>query len=114
MLYIVAAIAVGVVAYVAVVIGQSREHRTDIDKWRDMFGVAAVASLVLVGYVMWSAFGRGPGASLRSVLEAPFEYRANRWILYVAGYSAAAFALFAGLHVGLLRFRLAAAARHDA
>jgi hypothetical protein len=114
MLYIVAAVAVGAIAYAATVLCQPQEQRLDLDKWQDMLGVASVASLVLVGYVMWSAFGRGPGATLRSILEAPFEYRFNRWAFYVAGYAAASFASLAGLHVVFLRFRGAVASRHDA
>jgi hypothetical protein len=114
MLYIVSAAAVGVIVYIAVVARQPHEHRVDLDKWQDMLGIALVASLVLVGYVMWSAFGRGPGATLRSVLEAPFEYRANRWVLYLAGFAAAAFAVLAALHVVVLRLWAPGVSRHDA
>jgi hypothetical protein len=114
MLYIASAVAVGVIVYIAVVARQSHEHKVDLDKWQDMLGIAAVASLVLVGYVMWSAFGRGPGATLLSILEAPFEYRANRWVLYLAGYAAASFAVLAALHVAFLRLRSTGTSRHDA
>jgi len=114
MLYIALAVAVGAVAYIAVLACQPHEQKVDLEKWQDMLGIAAVTSLVLVGYLMWSAFGRGPGATLRSILEAPFEYRARRWAFYLAGYVAASFAVLCAAHVAFLRLRASVSARHDA
>jgi hypothetical protein len=113
MLYIALAVAVGAVVYIAILALQSRDQKADLEKWQDMLGIAAVASLVLVGYFMWSAFGRGPGPTLRSILEMPFEYRARRWVSYIVGYATASFAVLCAAHVVFLRFRASIAARHD-
>src|SRR3954469_10577077 len=99
-----ASLVAGVLFYLAFVWRQPSAQRSSIDTWQDYLGIAAVASLALVGLLGWVAFGSGPGTSGESILEHLFAPRRWRymWMPY-AGFGAVAFTICAAGHLAFLK-----------
>ena len=114
MLYIIAAIVIGAISYGITVATRSRDGKAAPGTSLADCRTTAIASLMCFGYVAWRFYGQESGASLRSLLAIWPSDDPYRSVLCAAGYAAATYSVFAGIHAAVLKAREARLAIHDA
>jgi hypothetical protein len=116
MIYVIAAISFGTLAYVALFLFQSPQSRRDSDAWGELLFVSGMLTTFLVVAMFWGMLGDLTNTSLATVIDGMLwkESSGTLRVWTVVGFAAVPFTVLSAVHVLALKVLAKSRRQHAA